>query len=250
MYHDIYRDTPSESGLQTPMSIKYKVSAMSFEDQIAAISEYLQKHKLPKETVDFTFDDGGVSFLTVAAPILEKYGFRGKFYISTGFIGVEGFLNTEQIRELHERGHVVGSHSHSHPRIMTSLSEADIVNEWLISQMLLTEVLGFTPQYASIPNGYSSKFILKAMTDVGICYIDNSAPTTDKSRLGDAIIRGRYAITCDMNTNMVMTILTSPLYRTIKSLRWKTLSIAKAILGHNYLTLRTGIVKHLKHGRS
>lgn len=238
MYHDVYRDSPSESGFQNTTAIKYKVRADRFEAQIAAIDKYLSEKKLPASSVDFTFDDGGVSFLTVAAPILEKYGFRGKFYIATGYIGSNGFLDAEQIKELQERGHIVGSHSHSHPERMSAMPQNEIIDEWKVSQMMLEEVLGDTPKYASIPNGYSSKEVLDAMANAGIMTIDTSATTTHQSTHDGATLRGRYAITDDMTTEQVMQIITSSSFRFRKALRWYILSAAKALLGDSYLKIR------------
>lgn len=243
MYHDVYRESPSESGFQNATAIKYKVDAITFEEQVAAIERYLRQRKLPTDAIDFTFDDGGISFLTVIAPILEKYGFRGKFYISTGYIGCEGFLDANQVKELSIRGHIIGSHSHSHPERMISMSIDDINDEWRMSQKLLTEIIGKTPHYASIPNGYQSKEVLHAMTFAGISTIDTSATTTRSSHFNGAIVRGRYAITDDTRVEDVIRLLTSPTYRLQKSLRWHILSFAKKILGNTYLTIRASLTK-------
>src|SRR5437764_1427524 len=58
----------------------------------------------------FTFDDGGVSAYTEIAPRLERYGWRGHFFMPTDFIGARGFLNAHQLRDLHQRGHCIGTH--------------------------------------------------------------------------------------------------------------------------------------------
>lgn len=244
MYHDIYRDSPGESGFQNPTAIKYKVSASEFEKQVAAIDEYIRTKNLKaEETIDFTFDDGGVSFLTLAAPILEKYGFKGKFYISTGYIGTEGFLDADQIRELNQRGHIVGSHSHSHPERMSAMPVDAVNEEWRVSQEVLADVLGFRSRYASIPNGYQSKAVLTAMISAGIDVIDTSATTTRVGRFENATIRGRYAVTDGMSVDEVMSLLSSPLCRFRKDLRWRMLSIAKCILGNSYLKIRKALTK-------
>lgn len=241
MYHDIYRGSASESGFQNPTAIKYKVRADRFEAQVAAIKEYIHDKDLSPSYIDFTFDDGGVSFLTIAAPVLEKYGFRGTFYISTGLIGRNGFLNSEQIKELERRGHIVGSHSHSHPERMSAMTKDQITLEWQTSQDTLTKILGHTPDTASIPNGYSSKEVLDAMISSGITSIDTSATTTKQSRYLNSRIRGRYAITDDMTTAQVMQIITSPAFRFKKAMRWQILQIAKALLGNAYLSIRSKI---------
>lgn len=83
MYHDVYRQTDTESGFNTPSASFYKISAEKFEEQVRFIHHYCQQNNLPLNHIEFTFDDGGESFFSVIAPILEKYGFRGIFFIST-----------------------------------------------------------------------------------------------------------------------------------------------------------------------
>jgi peptidoglycan/xylan/chitin deacetylase (PgdA/CDA1 family) len=49
--------------------------------------DLLKKGKLPTGTLSITFDDGYLDALTVATPILKKYGLTASFYISTDFVG-------------------------------------------------------------------------------------------------------------------------------------------------------------------
>src|SRR2546428_2573847 len=55
-----------------------------------------------------TFDDGGASAMT-AADALERHGFNGHFFITANYIGTRGFVTGQNLRELRERGHVIGS---------------------------------------------------------------------------------------------------------------------------------------------
>lgn len=243
MYHDLYRYDKSESGFQNSTALKYKVSAEAFEAQVHAIVEYLKLSHLPSDYIDFTFDDGGVSFITIAAPILEKYGFKGKFYISTAYIGTNGFLSRDQVKELHQRGHYVGSHSHTHPDRMDILSADKIKEEWLISQTILMDILGFSPRLASIPNGYISKQCIDELLKFGIESVDTSATTTQIKHYKAAILRGRYAITEDTTIDDLMRLVSSPFYRFLKKIRYKILEIAKFVLGNSYLTIRKRLLE-------
>ena len=80
------------------------------------------------ETLPFllTFDDGGKSAVTRVAGLLEKYGWHGHFFVTAGQINRKGLLNTEQIRRLRREGHVIGSHSFSHPVRMSHCSKEEI----------------------------------------------------------------------------------------------------------------------------
>lgn len=243
MYHDIYRKSPEESGFQNATAIKYKVNAKSFEQHVASIDKYLRDRKLPADTVKFTFDDGGLSFLTEAAPILEKYGFRGIFFISTAYIGSDKFLNVEDIKELVRRGHIIGSHSHTHPERISAIGLDEIKDEWKYSQMLLTEILGKPSIVASIPNGYSSDAVLNAMNEEGISKIYTSSPTTKVNKFRNSQIIGRYVITDNDDVSTVMSIVSSPLFRFKQNFRFICLGIAKAILGDTYLKIRNKMIK-------
>lgn len=243
MYHDIIGLDTAISGFQNKTAHKYKVSAVEFENQVSRIRRYLDEHNIPDSQVIFTFDDGGTSFLSEAAPILEKFRFKGIFFIATGYIGTPGFLDADQIRELVRRGHAVGPHSHSHPERMSALNDDDINDEWSVSQMILNEVLGYRATVASIPNGYSSAAVEKAMASSGINEIYTSEASAKTRKKNAYSIKGRYAITADMTADDVIAIITSPLTRFKISFRNRVLSIAKWLLGDYYLAIRKKVIK-------
>lgn len=243
MYHDIVRRDCSESGFRNPTAMKYKVKADEFERQVAAIARYLKAKKMSTEAVEFTFDDGGVTFLTEAAPILERYGFRGKFFIATSRIDTEGFLTKEQIVELQRRGHIIGAHSHTHPERMSALTEQQIEDEWNTSVRILDGILGGKLVCASIPNGYSSAEVLEAMLQAGITEIHTSEPTTACRRHGGAMVKGRYAITDADTVGSVMKIVDSRFTRIVKAARFRGLALAKTLLGESYLKIRKTLLK-------
>lgn len=244
MYHDIISHDVTESGFQNKTALKYKVSAKAFEEQVKQVRRYLDSKKLPDSTVSFTFDDGGESFLTNAAPILEKYGFRGVFFISTGYIGSKGFLDARQIRGLAERGHQIGSHSHSHPERMSALSVKEIQDEWSISRMMLNEVLGYKSVIASIPNGYSSKSVLSAMTNAGLTSIYTSQPTSKQGHFKSSTVIGRYVVTSDTSVESLIKLIACKYTRIKVDVRFKCLSVAKILLGNSYLKIREHLLRN------
>jgi peptidoglycan/xylan/chitin deacetylase (PgdA/CDA1 family) len=72
--------------------------------------------------VSFTFDDVPASACELAAPILEKHGVRGTFYIvgsGCGTAGPGGPLRAsiEQLRTIWAKGHEIGCHTYSHPAV-------------------------------------------------------------------------------------------------------------------------------------
>ena len=167
MYHDIYTCDTTESGFQRKRDLPYKISALSFEEHVKTIKYYCENNRVSQEHVVFTFDDGGKSFSTVVAPILEKYGFKGLFFISSKFIGLENFLSEDDIIELHNHGHIIGSHAYSHKHLY-KLTDAQVDNEWRISITALSKIIGEKIVYASIPNGDTSKRVLEFPSKNGL----------------------------------------------------------------------------------
>jgi peptidoglycan/xylan/chitin deacetylase (PgdA/CDA1 family) len=75
-----------------------------------------------------TFDDGYRGNATIAAPILERYGQRACFFVTTQFVDTDHvawwdaekkiqtkWMTWDQARALRAAGHDVGSHTRTHP---------------------------------------------------------------------------------------------------------------------------------------
>jgi peptidoglycan/xylan/chitin deacetylase (PgdA/CDA1 family) len=69
---------------------------------------------LPKKPIMLTFDDTDLDQFTIAAPEMKKYGFKGVFFVMTVSIGRPNYMNKEQIKQLSDAGHVIGSHTWDH----------------------------------------------------------------------------------------------------------------------------------------
>lgn len=235
MYHDIVTKDDKSSGFQNESAFQYKVEVGKFEEQVKALAD--------RRDVVFTFDDGGVSFMTIAAPILEKYGKRGVFFISTKYIGTGGFLTKEQVKELEKRGHVIGSHSHSHPDNIAALSVAEMDAEWQESCKILKDILGHEVTFASIPNGYGSKELNAFALRAGITELYTSVPTTKKVSSGGQNVIGRYVIHRDMSVEDVVSLVTDKNRQRKMYLRWWVLEQAKKVLGSGYDKVKAFFVR-------
>ena len=235
MYHDIVTKNDKSSGFQNENAFQYKVEEQAFEEQVKA---------LQGKDVVFTFDDGGVSFYTKAAPILEKYGFKGVFFISTKYIGTPGFLDKEQVVALAARGHIIGSHSHTHPEIFTKLSKEEVREEWSKSYEILQGMLNNKDLPMSIPNGYASKIIMQEAIDCGFTDIYTSQPTTKvKTFIGHKVI-GRYVVHENMTTEDVLRIVTSQGTKMKMAMKWHVLNMVKSVLGSSYEKFKATVLQH------
>lgn len=103
----------------------YFISPERFEDHINGLKQAGYRSVLPNQVEEvfyerkavqdkslmISFDDTRADHYLTVAPILEKYGYRGTFFIMTVSIGKPGYMTREQIKELAERGHAIGLHT-------------------------------------------------------------------------------------------------------------------------------------------
>ena len=228
MYHDVYKTSVKESGFQTDGANHYKITEASFEEQLRIIKEY---------PLIYTFDDGGVSFYTIIAPILEKLGLVGHFYIATDRIGSEGFMSEAQIKDLHQRGHVIGSHSCSHPSDFRELSFEARKKEWEDSVQKLSDILGEPVKEVSIPNGFLQEEDLPIFKSLGIATIYTSKLGENRQCDGMDIV-GRIGIDNSMSAQRIVKIISGGFTFKMMLVKQKCLSILKAILGNQYIKLK------------
>jgi peptidoglycan/xylan/chitin deacetylase (PgdA/CDA1 family) len=143
--------------------------------------------------VALTFDDGGASAEHVAR-LLEEYGWRGHFFVTTGRVGSQGFLTPPELVELTSRGHTIGSHSHTHPTYMGRLDRQSIDREWVESRARLAEILGEPPRIASVPGGFVTPAVIDSAARAGYGILLTSEPRSRPRRVGPLLVMGRYAI--------------------------------------------------------
>lgn len=174
---------------------------------------------------------------------MEKYGFKGVFFISTKYIGTTGFLTESQIKELSARGHVIGAHSHTHPAFCDAakMSFEELRYEWQTSIDILNNILGYKINSVSLPNGYSSEFILDSLEELGISNVYTSAPTTHIMKRRTLSIIGRYDVQNRTTLNQVMSIVNCPLVRIGYQLKNEILLMAKKVLGNSYSKIKRNL---------
>jgi hypothetical protein len=228
LFHDVYRHDPAESGFSSPGADRYKLSAAQFDAQLAGMAA-----ASPKEAC-LTFDDGGVSFYSVIADRLEARGWRGHYFISTDFIGRPGFLDARQVCELGARGHVIGSHSASHPHRLDEQPAAGILREWTESRDRLEQILGRQVRSASIPGGRLSPAVADAAAEAGYTTLYTSEPTTSIEMRGACALIGRFSIRASSRPDLSRQLMTSPVARWRQRVSWNTKSLVKPMLGSAY----------------
>jgi hypothetical protein len=193
--------------------------------------------------VFLTFDDGARSALSSVAGELEKRNWRGHFFVTTDWIGQPGFLEAREIRELRSRGHVIGSHSCSHPERMSHLSAGQMMCEWTRSCTVLSDILGDTVVVASIPGGYYSRRVAETAAASGIKVLFTSEPTVLVSLVEGCMVLGRYSITRYSRPAASGALVAGGIgARCQQFALWNAKKIAKLLGGESYLSLRRYLV--------
>lgn len=126
-YHQIreWRETDSKTAQN------YIVPVQTFRDQLKMLADsgyhtilpdqlyaYLTTGApLPSKPVMLTFDDTDLEQFTVATPEMNKYGFKGVFFVMTVSLGRPHYMSKAQVKELSDSGHTIGSHTWDHHNV-------------------------------------------------------------------------------------------------------------------------------------
>ena len=126
-YHQIRNWRPTDSR----QAKDYIVPEQAFAEQIKMLADsgfhtisadqlyaYLTTGApLPAKPVMLTFDDTDLPQYTIAKPAMEKYGFRGLFFIMTVSLGRPNYMSRAQVKDLSDAGNEIGSHTWDHKNI-------------------------------------------------------------------------------------------------------------------------------------
>ena len=197
-YHEV-TDDPSSSGFQRLGAVPYKLTPRAFAEHLARIAagpvaptrvtdiDFTR----PGRFVVLTFDDGGKSAL-YAGDELCRRGWTGHFFVVSGLIGRRTFMTAGEIRHLVSCGHVVGTHSHTHPDIFPDLTAQRMLEEWRTSCDILADLLGEPCPVASVPGGDISPAVLHSAAGAGLRHLFTSEPWTRPRRVDGCWILGRF----------------------------------------------------------
>jgi peptidoglycan/xylan/chitin deacetylase (PgdA/CDA1 family) len=199
-YHDV-TDHPAASGFQRPGARPYRLTPTAFAAHLAALGAAWSPPKLigdidlaqPGRHVLLTFDDGGKSALRTGDALAAR-GWKGHFFIVTSLIGQRTFLESGEIRYLRECGHVIGSHTHTHPNLFRELAADVMLEEWRASCDRLAQLLGEPCDVASVPGGDMSASVQRSAAQAGVHFLFTSEPTIIPTRSEGSWMLGRFIV--------------------------------------------------------
>ncbi|HEX6332650.1 MAG TPA: polysaccharide deacetylase family protein [Flavisolibacter sp.] len=157
----------------------YEVTVAAFKAQMKALADSGYKTVLPDQLYDYlvygtplpekpvmlTYDDTDEEQFSIAKHEMDKYGFKGVYFIMTISIGRPRYMTREQIRQLSDEGHVIASHTWDHNRVDRYKFEntveiggrKKVVNDWDLqlgtTKQKLEEITGKPVEYFAYPFG-------------------------------------------------------------------------------------------------
>jgi peptidoglycan/xylan/chitin deacetylase (PgdA/CDA1 family) len=175
-YHHIRDAKPRDSENMK----SYSVSPSSFASQMKALSDsgftsilpdqlydyLLYNGVLPPKPVMITFDDTDGEQYSIGAAEMQKFGFRGVFFIMTVAINRPNYMTKEQIRNLSDSGHVIAAHTWDH-HMVTKYAGTDWDIQLSKPTKQLEAITGKPVKYFAYPFGLWNKAAIPELKSRG-----------------------------------------------------------------------------------
>lgn len=150
-FHELY---DSETALSPDLDPKHAISAERFEKIIELLAGYKfldWKNQSADCQLALSFDDGHLSDVEKAAPILVKHQISALFFVLAGPL-LRDDKKQRSIKKLVELGFEIGSHGMNH-RIMTDLSLKEQQFEFSESKRIIEGITKVPVRYFAFPEG-------------------------------------------------------------------------------------------------
>lgn len=171
LYYHSVANKPGYGTVIAPKKLEEQMAYLAKEGyRVLNMKDFIdiwEGHKeAPDKSVLITFDDGYTDNYTDAMPILKKYGFTAVLFMMPGWVGKEGYLNWEQIKEMRQAGWDIYPHSMTHTQLST-LSKQQQQIEIAESRKQIEEKLGSTADVFCYPYGSYNKNTIDILKENG-----------------------------------------------------------------------------------
>lgn len=165
-YHQIrdYRPTDSKTArdyIVPPAAFKAQMKALADSGYKTILPDELYAYlasgtAIPEKAVMITFDDTDLDQFTVARPVLDELHFKGVFFIMTVSLGRPHYMSREQVKQLSDEGHYIGSHTWDHHNVKKYQGQ-DWVTQIEKPSRQLEQITGKKIEYFAYPFGLWNK---------------------------------------------------------------------------------------------
>jgi len=208
LYHEV-TDFPERTKQIRKMSPAASLLTKQFEEQMALLSErantrvvtaddIFNKAEDDAKKIVLTFDDGFIGNYLFAFDILERYGFKATFFITVDDVSKDRYMSWEQIAALHKSGHLIQSHTMTHP-MLGECEESEITYELETSKRIIEDKIGSPVKYLSLPYGSLNERVITIAKQIGYKAIFTSSYNHGNSdselyQFGRAQIKDTYTL--------------------------------------------------------
>ena len=130
------------------------------KNYLSAFSFYTSNDKWFRYLRDIVFGTNRYNSLMKA--LMAKHKFSAEEVLE------KLWIDSKQLKEIHELGHVIGLHSHSHPTTIHKLKRNEQRLEYENNYKCLKSILGTSPTTMSHPCGNYNDDTLDVLTELGI----------------------------------------------------------------------------------
>jgi peptidoglycan/xylan/chitin deacetylase (PgdA/CDA1 family) len=107
---------------------------------------------IPAKSVMITFDDTDLEQFTIGKSEMDKYGFKGVYYIMTISLNRPRYMTNDNLKQLVAEGHVVGCHTWDH-HMVTKYTDDDWDKQLVKPKQKLEGIIGKQIDYFAYPFG-------------------------------------------------------------------------------------------------
>jgi peptidoglycan/xylan/chitin deacetylase (PgdA/CDA1 family) len=121
--------------------------------------------------VSLTFDDASKDHLTQAMPLLEKYGFKGTFYVIVKRVPAsenDSKLTWNELKQMAEHGHEIGNHSMTHYQLTKAKDRQALEYEIVTPIAIIEKEVGVKPITFCYPGNARNQEIIELTESVHV----------------------------------------------------------------------------------
>lgn len=186
MYHALSEEAQGEYYTLTELNFRNQMRTIAEADRVGvSLEAMINNGDRDGRGVVLTFDDGHVSNIGIALPVLREFGFTATFFVTTGRVGTSSkWLSWDDSCALQAARMDIQVHGHTH-RFLDSLTESEQREELETPLRLLAAHLGEGRRHLSFPGGRYSPTSIALARQLGYAALCTSEP-------GLNAVDGRY----------------------------------------------------------